>query len=752
MTDHAYACSDCGNRQPEAGKCTKCGEEPVLELAASGTVEMLRAQDLQRADRARSRALWISLPAGMITGGLLVGVFPKLLAVIPLPIPFSLPIKVVVLMVLVTIVLMQVIARLLPAKQWWQDLEPESKSTRDMTVAMRGMPTGSSTLKVALFVGAGALVVGLGAVASTYGEMEAVQEQQGAQAAYAKLSTCLLGDVGAAGVGSRLRSIELQEESEVAADWPGRCDEHAKALFDALEGSKRYAAVRATLASKMGCAKSCDLASAKEQVGPLVMAAQQAGLHAETDPEVAPPAHYEGSLMSAEQFPRLGNKGLRLVDHVWLENGALAALMHEPGRAMSLCEVDFAEGAKHMSCQPLFGAHSPVAPSSARLIAGADGPIVFGVTKAALHGSDEGANPLTGRTRPMFGSGSAKRKEPKRVEVEKGAFRADGTPVDVYFGEHEASDSGLFVERRHDEHRIVRVDGGKAKGGFALKRKDVASGPWVGSDYVAWIARTDEGSVLKQQKVSATGGKQGAAKSVGQLFDSPTQPKLCRMGGARVAVIGSNMSFLTEEGWSAPVRAEGTEEVGRRAEPKAPAARAARSAGLLGMLGDAPSDLGSVFGSSGLGLGSSRTKSRRGVADPPKVTCGNESATLTEHRVMGRDVRITQTRCTPEGCSRKQTRVRDVPIKSMWMVTSLGEAVLMLWRSPSGALRARVAPIERLAETKDLVVFDSPDYGGPKTGSRQFFTDGKTAVVLFVHEGLHGLWLAGDGSFGALQS
>lgn len=795
MTNHAYACSDCGYRQPEAGKCSRCGEEPVLELAASGTVEMLREQDRQRADRARSRALWIALPVGMITGVLLAGVFPKVLALIPLPIPFALPIKVVVLMVLVTVGLMQALLRLLPAKQWWQDLEPESKSTRDMTAAMRGMPTGSSTLKVALFVGAGALVVGLGAVATTYGEIEAQQDQQAAQAAYAKLSTCLVGgDVGAVGVGTRLRSIELRSESEPAdATWPARCNEHAKALFDTLEGSKQYASVRSTLATKIGCAKSCDLAAAKVHVGALFVVAQQAGLRAEVDPDVTPPAYDEDRSMTAGQFPRLGSKALRLVDYVWLEDGTLAALMHEPGRAMSLCEVDFAAGARDASCRALFGARSPVAPSSARLLAGADEPVVFGVTKASLHGTDDdGADPITGRSRPAFGLGSRagriKKPEPKRVEVERGAFRAaDGTPVDVHFGEHEAAGRGLFVERRGEDHRVVRVDAGKAKGGFTLRGKDVASGPWVGGEYVAWIERDDGNHVLKHQKVGPTGSKQGAAKAVAELSGYPAKPTRCQMGETHVAVIGNgtgaSMSFLTEEGWSAPVRAMDTEEVGRRPAPKgsnrygikgpkdspdphaarAEALRTAASSGVLSLLGDPPSDLGGVFGSDGglgsafgtggLGLGSSRSKPRgRSVADPPKVTCGDGTATLTEHRVTGREVRITQMRCTPGGCTRKEARLRDVPVKSMWMVSSLGEAVLMLWRAPSGALRARVAPIERLAETQDVIVFDAPDYGGPKTGSRQFFTDGKTAVVFFTDEGLHGLWIAADGSFGAVRS
>ncbi len=66
MTNHQYACSDCGHRQADLGNCTKCGEGPLLALASSGTAEMLIEQDRVRAERSRSRALWISLPIGVV--------------------------------------------------------------------------------------------------------------------------------------------------------------------------------------------------------------------------------------------------------------------------------------------------------------------------------------------------------------------------------------------------------------------------------------------------------------------------------------------------------------------------------------------------------------------------------------------------------------------------------------------------------------------------------------------------------------
>ena len=64
----------------------------------------------------------------------------------------------------------------------------------------------------------------------------------------------------------------------------------------------------------------------------------------------------------------------------------------------------------------------------------------------------------------------------------------------------------------------------------------------VGGDYVAWVTRKDGGSVIMQQKVGASGERQGAAQSVGPLEGFASRPTLCRMRGEQVAVIGRGSS------------------------------------------------------------------------------------------------------------------------------------------------------------------------------------------------------------------
>lgn len=767
------------------GPCANCGEGPLLDLGSPDAEELLLEQDRQRAERSRSLALWISLPVGMTVGAIFASVFPGVLALIPLPIPFALPIKVVVLMILVTLGSMQGITHLRRPKQWWQDLQAEASSTRDARAALRG-PTKSTAIKAALFISAGALVLGLGTVITTYGELSALKEQKTVQAAFAKLSTCLLGpDTTGRGADDRIRRIDLLREATGNDPWPERCNDHAQSLYQAIEASKEHASLRSLLGTKLGCATKCDLAGHSELLSPMMTAALQGGLQWENDPDVAPPLAYEDALLPADAFPSLGKKGLNLLDHAWLDQ-RLVALMHEPGRAMMLCESNFADGATRFDCRSLFDGRTPVAPSSAKLLRDGTEPVLFGVTKASVKGTDDGGrNPIMPGAFRDFGSGSgsgkakAEKPEPKRVEVEKGAYRTDGSAARVFLGEHEAATNGLLMERKNGAYRVTRVIDGQAKGSFDIPARNMVGSPWTGDDHIAWVDRKDESQTLMQQKVGISGAKNGAPTPLGPV-PHDAAPTTCRSRGVHAAVVGNGedatMTFLSENGWSSPVRAQVTDSAPRAIpRPKAmegpassrggnlyeirgprnnPDPNAARSAlrdaaefGILGVLGQAPP--ADMFGSDAF---SRATKTpRQGVADPPKLTCGNGAATLTSHRLTGSTVDVTQLRCTPEGCSRKRATVTFHAIKAMWMVTDLEGKVLMLWRSPLGALRSRLAPIEELANTKDIVVFDDPEFGGPKTGSLQFFSDGKTALVLFTGNGLHGLRLASDGSYGAVR-
>lgn len=784
MSDRRYACSDCGQRQPEAGNCSACGEGPVLDLDAAGTIEILQQQDRTRADRRRSIALWVALPAGMVTGAVFAGLLPNVLAAIPLPIPFSLPIKVVVLMILVTLAIMQIILRAFPANLWFQDLEPESKSTRDLTLGMRAAPSRGTFIRVGLLIAAGAVVLGLGTVATTYGEQAAAEETAAAQATYATLEACLLGDDSMTGVDDRLRRVELGMESKNDDGWPGRCNEPAKALYDTLEGSESFGSLRITLGTQLGCDKGCDLVAARSQIAAFLSAARSAGLRAETDPNGTTPPVYDGSMLKADAFPPIGAKTLKLMDYTYLGD-ELVALMHEPGQSMFACKVDFGNGARSMSCESLFDARSPVAVSSGALLRDGSEVVVHGVTKASIRRDEaEAERPALrapGSHRP------SKRPPAPEVEVEKGAFRPDGSAIAVHFGEHDAMRNGLLIETKDKDHRVTRVTDGVAKSGFSLRGDDVAARPWAGGDYVAWVERAEGGMRLMQQEVGPTGAKSGAAEALGSIAGHVSRTLECRADGIHAVVLGDDaMTFLTKAGWSGPVHAGELEEVGSPREPRKPEAavgspgkrsgiaglgdnpdpKSAREAalrdaaefGMLGLLkgGGEGIDRGNAFGSGGLGessgLGSGyspqstrRNTHRREVADPPKFTCGNGSATYTTHSVAGRSVVVTQLRCTASGCTRKQARLGELPIKQMWMVADLGSSIAVVWRAPSGALRMRVAPIDRLSATADSIVFDDAEYGGPRTGSQQYFVHGDTAVILFVGEGLHGLRIGADG-------
>ncbi len=45
-----------------------------------------------------------------------------------------------------------------------------------------------------------------------------------------------------------------------------------------------------------------------------------------------------------------------------------------------------------------------------------------------------------------------------------------------------------------------------------------------------------------------------------------------------------------------------------------------------------------------------------------------------------------------------------------------------MWRSSLGETRLRVAPLAALPTTKDVIVFDAPDFGGPNAANSVLYT------------------------------
>lgn len=158
-----------------------------------------------------------------------------------------------------------------------------------------------------------------------------------------------------------------------------------------------------------------------------------------------------------------------------------------------------------------------------------------------------------------------------------------------------------------------------------------------------------------------------------------------------------------------------------------------------------------------------------GVDDPWfGLACDAAGATLTDiaereaskvaDGLRGRYV-ITRRRCTPNGCQRQRGTVEVTRWRaaSRYLATSIGESMVMIWRSGLGDVRLVAAPPAALESTAPRSAFEGDEHGGyhfDRHGAELLARDG-WALLVVAHEhagdvGTHGLVVAPDGSVRAL--
>lgn len=90
--------------------------------------------------------------------------------------------------------------------------------------------------------------------------------------------------------------------------------------------------------------------------------------------------------------------------------------------------------------------------------------------------------------------------------------------------------------------------------------------------------------------------------------------------------------------------------------------------------------------------------------------------------------------CDANGCKASEVNLPGVESKWWWTAGPLGDKTLLMWRSALGETRLRIAPLAALASAKDMIAFDSPDFGGPNAGELSALYADDSALLLFRGE------------------
>lgn len=128
------------------------------------------------------------------------------------------------------------------------------------------------------------------------------------------------------------------------------------------------------------------------------------------------------------------------------------------------------------------------------------------------------------------------------------------------------------------------------------------------------------------------------------------------------------------------------------------------------------------------------------------LVCTKGGASLAYAQTVPDGALVGRIDCNSNGCQANEVKLPFVESKWWWAVGPLGDKLLVLWRSGLGETRLRLAPLASLATTKDLIVFDAPDFGGPNAGELSALYGDQDALLIFRGEKPVAVHVASDGS------
>ena len=808
-----FVCADCGKRSAKSGDCSACGEGPLLDAADPSVLTALREADVQRRLKRERLLRWLAIPVAVVPVLALVATAPFVLDLVPLPIPFGNPIKVLVAMTLAAFGVSKALGRLFPAKALFSDGDAPTASTADVAAAMRRGGTRRVAIVVGALVAIGALVAGLSAVIRLREAQERARVNVAmATLRTCLVGEMKAGET----LAQRTRRIQLSTGAVTPSpDWPERCAQHGDKLFAQLEPRGPAARLRELLAGKGGCETGCQGAGLLASIQDLAAAARAAQLLEFNVPDVEGPPLTEMNLLETKSFEPLGPKDMQLRDSTVLADGAVALLYQTSGGKLQVCTVDAdargvgcapvpdearvaASSAKlaRGEREPLLygitharvtggrdalgNERTPEKPGEAQKTEVERGAFwaSSGARAALLHAGSEGIRngvllERDGSSFEMVTVSEGQESSRRTLDLPAGA---KGPWVVDDFVVHVAADGdkgySLFVRGSRDSGaKSMGPLRGDSSGTPAVCRAEAMTALVLGAraeTHVSFVGKSGFSA-----PVSA-----GEAIRVGPEPAPPPPPPVPRSVSTASAA-ASSASAAPSTPASSRFDVRGPKDNPDPHIARQQALRDAEEFGMIGMLnsgagGDpnaptAPwgrdsSPMGGLSGFGGLGgvgaLG--RPAARRGDDELPRITsaaidgdgvsCAGGSVTRTWLSPKGSVDEVHQVRCKAEGCSHSYARIRGLGVKNLWLATTLGDSVLLVFRGALGDVRMRMAPLAELGSATDTVIMESPEYGGPETGESHVLESAAAAMILFRGESLFGLRIGANGRHGVVQA
>jgi hypothetical protein len=132
-------------------------------------------------------------------------------------------------------------------------------------------------------------------------------------------------------------------------------------------------------------------------------------------------------------------------------------------------------------------------------------------------------------------------------------------------------------------------------------------------------------------------------------------------------------------------------------------------------------------------------------ATESELVCTENGASLTWAKKGDGGAIVGRIDCSGDGCATSEVKIGAIDAIYFWTTGPIGTKTLFMYRGTLGETRLRVAPMADLANAKDTILFDAPDFGGPSTGELLPVLTDQAALLIFRGEQPVALRVGADG-------
>jgi hypothetical protein len=493
--------------------------------------------------------------------------------------------------------------------------------------------------------------------------------------AWSALTTCLAGGAAQAPLAQRvkqLRLIQLANSEVVAAKdtWPARCAQHANQLYAAIPASGGTTMLKRKLRERLHCADDKQSCSLVNDEG-LISTTTELWEAAQGAGLTAQPAAGVGA-PPAPGEPAINAESWKSLSAQ--PQGVVGPRLAANGSALLLLRPGSEKGRPTL-CEfaPGFAAVK-CTPASAEMPEVPLRTVEFVRSASGVHVA---ALTETGLVAYDLASGA------------KSEVRGTGQGL---------ARDGLAVEGGAADGLVaVMMKDGKAGKDIKLVTKTARNKPVIVGDRVIWLEEQEGGAELMVKTGSAAGLKD--ERTLKGPFSGPFHT--CESDGRlAIATWERNASLPGAK----PTAGEGKTQL----------AIAQREQGSWSKVAETTIPFERLAES--------------------ELYCSKAGASMAYAARVDGVLQVARVECSSDVCKQSSAKLPNVDSKWWWAVAPMGDKTLIMWRGTLGETRLRVAAIAELDKQKDVLVFDTPDFGGPSAPDAASLITESGALFLFRNE------------------